>query len=84
MKFHETPQLSLKDWTYAWKWSSLNKDIIRCKRGGRDLYYMPGGLERKLSARNISKYFNLVDELRWETFDEYVKDIHTINYVKEL
>jgi len=82
VKFHETPQLSLKDWTNAWQWSSLNKDIIRYKRGGRDLYCMPGGLERKLSTRTISKYFNLVDELRYETFDEYVKDIHTINYVK--
>ena len=26
--FYLTPQLSLKDWTNAWQWSSLNKEIV--------------------------------------------------------
>jgi hypothetical protein len=79
--FHTTPQLKLKDWTNAWQWSSLNKEIVHYKKGGRDLYCMPSGLETKLSLRTVSKYFNIVDELNWDTFDDYVSHVHTINYV---
>ncbi len=81
IEFHCTPQLSLKDWTNAWQWSSLNKDMVRYKKDGRDYYCMPSGLEKRLSMRTITKYFNIVDERSWSSFDEYVSQIHTINYV---
>jgi len=38
-------------------------------------------LKKRLSVRTITKYFNLVDQQSWSSFDEYVNLIHTINYV---
>lgn len=46
------------------------------------LYYMPGGPEKKLSSRDCSKYFNIVDEKRWDTFDDYAQHIRTVHYVE--
>ena len=42
---------------------------------------MPGGLEKALSVRDITKYCNIVDEKSWKTFDEFANHIHTIHYV---
>jgi len=44
-------------------------------------YTAASGSESKLSSRTVSKYFNIVDELKWDTFDDYVSHVHTINYV---
>ena len=79
--FQTHPQLQLNDWTDAWQWSSLNKSIVKYKQNGRDLYCMPGGLEKAMSVRDITKYFNIVDEKSWKTFDEFANHIHTIHYV---
>jgi len=80
--FHSEPQLKLGDWTNAWQWCSLNKQIIRYKQDGRDLYYMPSGLESKLSALTVKEYFNIVNEMSWKCFDSYVDQVREITYVK--
>ncbi len=80
--FLTNPVLELKDWTNAWKWSSLDKDIIHYKADDRDVYCMASGLESKLSKLSCKKYFNIVDERRWSNFDEYKSHIHSINYVE--
>ncbi len=46
-----------------------------------DYFCMPGGPEKSLSVREITKYFNIIDEKRWKTFDEYANHVNTINYV---
>ena len=79
--FHTHPQLELPDWTNAWQWSSLAKDIIKYKKDGRDCYCMPGGQEKSLSVRSCTKYFNIVDEMNWAGFDDYTNHIRTVNYV---
>ena len=61
VKWQVSPQLELNHWTSAWHWSSLEKVIIKYKRGDVPLYCMPGGLEKKLSSRDCSKYFNIVN-----------------------
>ncbi len=65
-------------WTRAWQWSCLNKDIIHT----RSLYCMPVGEEKKLTTRDVNKYFNIVDQLSWSKFDEYANQINTLHYVK--
>ncbi len=43
---------------------------------------MPAGEEKKLSVRDVKKYFNIVNELNWNKFDEYAEQIGTLHYVK--
>ncbi len=76
--FNSQPVLRLDDWTRAWQWSSLNKDIVRAN----GYYCMPAGEEKKLSVRDVTKYFNVVNELNWNKFDEYAEYIGTLHYVK--
>ena len=37
--------------------------------------------EKLLSSRDVTKYFNIVDQLSWSRFDEYVDHIGTLHYV---
>ena len=62
--------------------NGLNKSIIRYKKEGRDCYCMPSGLEKVLSLRDCTKYFNIVRDMNWDTFDDYVNHIGAINYVE--
>ena len=39
------------------------------------------GEEKLLSSRDVTKYFNIVDQLSWSRFDEYVDHIGTLHYV---
>ena len=73
--FHTHPQLQLRHWTNAWQWSSLGKDITRYKKDGRDCYCIPGGLEKSLSVKDCTKYFNLINQKSWANFDEYTKHV---------
>jgi len=43
---------------------------------------MPGGLDKVLSLRDCTKYFNVVDELNWDTLDKYEAHIRTVYYVE--
>jgi len=38
-------------------------------------------IETKLSSRDCTKYFNIVDEKRWDTLDDYTEHIRTVDYV---
>ena len=82
VQWQDSPLMKLKHWTQAWEWSSKEKSIIKYKRGDVHIYCMPGGLETKLSNRDWPKYFNIVDEKRWDTFDDYTEHIRTVHYVE--
>jgi len=42
---------------------------------------MPAGEETKLSSRDCRKYFNIIDQISWTKFDEYVYHIGTLDFV---
>jgi len=81
IQFHTHPQLELKDWTNAWQWSSLEKQLVHYKKNGRDVYCTRSGLEKLLSTRDCTKYFNVIDDMNWDNFDDYTSHVHMINYV---
>ena len=60
----------------------MNKTIIHYKKGSRDLYCISSGLEKHLSVRLVTKYFNIVDEKNWSSFDEYAQNIQSINFIQ--
>ena len=45
---------------------------------------MPSGLEKSLTTRECTNYFKIVDEMNWNSFDDYIDHIYSINYVKFL
>ena len=78
ISFQTHPQMQLKDWTNAWQWSSLEKNIIKFKN---NCYCMPSGLEKSLTLKDCKKYFKIVSDQSWISFDDYKNHIRTINYV---
>ncbi len=82
VSFDVVPKMGLKDWTNSWQWSTLSKQIVRYKKEGRNCFCMPGGLDKVLSLRDCTKYFNVVDELNWDTLDKYEAHIRTVYYVE--
>jgi len=48
----------------------------------RENYCMPAGEETQLSSRDCRKYFNIIDQISWTKFDEYVYHIGTLYFVK--
>ena len=82
IKFQTHPQMILLDWTHCWQWFSQEKEITRYKKEGRDLYCIPGGNDKRLSVRNCTKFFKIIDDLSWESFDDYKSHIRTVHYVQ--
>ncbi len=80
--FMEQPVLKLSHWTSAWQWSSRNKEIIKYKHDNSTYYCISAGIDTKLSKRDCSKYFNIVDQTSWANFDEYSSHINKIRFIK--
>ena len=80
--FDDLPTLELKHWTNCCQWSSIDKQIVRYKKGDRDFFCMSTGLEKSISTKECGKYFKIVDDLSWGSFKEYEEHIRTINYVQ--
>ena len=38
-------------------------------------------MDKTLTARDCTKYFKCIDELKWKTFDDYSEHIKTVHYV---
>jgi len=80
--FHTYPQLQLSHWTNSWQWSSLCKQILRYKKGIYDFWCIPAGLEKAISQRDCTKYFTIIEDKSWGSFDNYASHIRTIHYIK--
>ncbi len=80
--FHTYPQLQLSHWTNSWQWSSLCKQILRYKKGIYDFWCIPAGLEKAISQRDCTKYFTIIEDKSWDSFDNYASHIRTIHYIK--
>ena len=81
--FNEAPVLKLSDWTSAWQWSCLCKEIVKFKTDDSKTYFcMPAGEEKTLSRKDCKLYFNRVEQANWTSFDEYAKHVSKINYIE--
>ncbi len=82
--FNEEPIIELKDYTIAYQWNKLNKEVKKVKINDKTYFCTPSSdTKKKLCTSECMEHFEKISQPDWNTYDEFLEHaFHEIRYVE--